>query len=1028
MPFTDEEIQAAVAQVAQTTVRRNVDSLGVPQISQTFSDVQEAALGIFLLYQLAPFYVVALGTLRLLEELTLYAGNVLALEQALLDAGRRVLPVNNVTPLANANAALFELRSAVAARANAFAAIEKTPSFQRFSSNVDLFLSQNGASIKQSGTVVQTPKEAKKTIVALMPTILSGLADIQEKASYLQNALKDYTALNLPATVAQGVVARTNQVVAAMVAALSSMTPTDRLESLRLDILSLLSSRAALREMGSFKTPAPIFLVNGSANAFADSTHPAVPAIVKADIFAPYNVTGAPLLNVAVDGGAPVGVNLRDAVYASLSGGALENFTFTTATAAHALGTVAQTFSIVGGINDLLLLYFIDNIGKQVVLVSVTLTPGPVQTAIDIALDINIALSQVQLDAQYQAAPGGVGNLYVSIAALATGSTPSITIGPGTANATLGFTAGTLVRGTDDNRHFIVNVNGVPSSMNFAAGVTTAASAAAQITAALGPNIIGSAQGALGFQYVVVTYKGPGTFTAQMLLPSASSPAAAVLGLLMDATVYARASNARQIALNLNQALPAIQAATEVVPVTGGANVSMRSEPSDPSRVVLYKSRGDGTVSPGLGTTLTLTVSGVDLVALGVVIGDVLVFRDGVNLNTKWTITAVTSSSVTATGVAPVVGGTATYEIGPNLPLSAGYVVQVTAGPQNGFYVIQAIGPTALAVPFELELQELLAGSQSALLGPLFFTGNVGQERLTVASRSTLGSSAIALTGSAAALFFGAGSASAVGTTPWVKLPVAVPGLGPGDVLEDYQGVYNFPTATYPLRSVDGLVLDLSPAAVPLTKVFLLSTDSPPPFALLRSSAYAAFSLMSQRLETWATLAQNQAPYLKELQRLINIVLFEGAPAPDQVNAALSQLQQLQYILIQSGSPTPQQTIEYALLGFTVNPVTQVDALIKTFSEKGSDRAIDTLLQGRFSDFFGMDMHNVSYAGAMLSQLREVARTDLPVRKIDRLESSVPRTLSHATSPDFEYDTASIEQQPPTNVPVEFERVPPRKT
>ena len=157
MPYTDDEIQAAVAQVTQTTIRRNIDSLGVPQISQTFSDVQEAALGIFLLYQLAPFYVVSLGTLRLLEDLTAYIASVLALEQALLDAGRRVLPVSNITPLANANAALFELRSAVAARANAFAAIEKTPAFQRFSSNVDTFLSQNGASIKQGGTVVQTP-------------------------------------------------------------------------------------------------------------------------------------------------------------------------------------------------------------------------------------------------------------------------------------------------------------------------------------------------------------------------------------------------------------------------------------------------------------------------------------------------------------------------------------------------------------------------------------------------------------------------------------------------------------------------------------------------------------------------------------------------------------------------------------------------------------------------------------------------------------------------------------------------------
>jgi len=1027
MPYTDDEIQASVQKVAQTTVRRNVDSLGVRRVDQTFSDVQEAALGIFLLYQLAPFYVISIGVQRLLEELTIHVQNVLALEQAILNTGRRVLPVTNITPLANANAALFELQSAVAARSSAFSSIEKTPAFQRFSSNLDTFLSQNGPSIKQGGTVVQTPKEAKATILSLLPTVLSAQTDIQAKAAYLQNALNDYAAVNLPAVAAQGIVSRTNQTVAAIVASLTPMTPTDRLETLRLNILDLLTSRAALREMGSFKTPAPIFLVDGSAPAFADAAHPAVPAIVKADIFAPYGIVGSSTLDVAVDGGAPVGINLRNSVLASFSGGGLENFLFTALTAASTTGTVAETFNIVGGVNDVLILVLTDTVSKVSTTVYAGLTAGPARTAAQIAADINTAITGLYLNSQYIAAAGGSGSHYVNISATNTnkGSAASITIPASPAATTLGFVAGTTVRGTDDNRHFIVTVNGTPHAMDFSAGSTSAASAAAQITAALGPNIVGSAQGQTGFQYVVVSYVGPSPFTAQMILPSAGSPAAGVLGMLMDATAYARASTARQVASNLNQAFSGIQASSEVVPIAGGSNVLMRSEPTDPARIIVYKSRGTGTVVPGLGTTLTLNVTGIDLVAQGVLPGDVLVFRDGVNLNTKWTITLVTSTSVTATGVAPAVGGAATYEIGPNLAVSPGYVVQVTTGIQNGTYVVQTIGPTALAVPFEFEIDTILPGSQSPLLQATFFTGNVGQERLTVASKSTLGNSAISLTGVAASLFFGAGSATAVGTSSWVSLPVAVPGLGAGDILEDYEVTYNVPTASYPLLSVDGTTISIAPASVPLTKVFALSTNSLPPFALLRSSAYAAFMTMSQQLATWASLSQNQTVWSKELQRLTNIVLNESAPAPDQVNAALTQLQQLQYILVQTDSPTPQATLEYALLGFSVPSITQVDALIQTFSEKGSDRAIDILLQGRFSDFFGLDMHSVSYAGAMLSQMRTVARNDMPVRKTDRKESTTSRVISSATSPDFEYDVSSIEQQPPNNVPTGFGLVPP---
>lgn len=1024
MPYSSDEIQAAVQKVALTRIRRNIGSLGEKQIAQTFNDVQEAALGVFLLYQTSPFYVTYLGTLRLIETVNAQIANLLQFQQALLNAGRRVLPVENITPLSNATAALFELQGAVDARAAVFNAIEKTPAFQRFSANVDVFLSQNGSAVKASGDIAQTPQEAKQTLRALLSDILETQVILQDNAQFLANALSDYTALNLPAVAAQGTVSRASQAVARLSALLTPMTPVDRLEHLRLGILDLLTSRAVIREIGSFKVPAPIFVTEGNAVAFADDDHPAVPAVVVADIFAPYEIEGSPSMSVALDGGAPTAIALPNSLYATLNGGTFEPFNFTDLAGMSITGSVADPFTITIGVNDLLVLYVFDTLVNVSTQVFCVLTPGVGRTAANIATDVNAALAGVGLGAQYEAVAGGAGNQHVVIRSKVAnkGSLVRVTIGQGTANATPGLPAGTTAAGTDSNLHFIVSPNGVPVSMDFTAGATSAAVAAAQINGAMGPDVEALAEGQTGFQYVTVRYVGPSPFAGTLLLPTASNPAAAVLGLITGATAYARSSSARDVALLIGQSLPSVAASSDVVPITNGANLLLRTEVTDPSMAVIYKARGTGAVVPGIGNTLTLTDASGDFITKGLVAGDKLVFRDGVNLNTMWSVTAVTDQTVDALGLAPATAGSAEYEIGPNLAIVVGDVLEVPTGMQNGTYTIVAVGPRTLSVPFELELQTTLPGFQTPIFGPRFFTGNIGEERLRLASRSTGPASSIAVTGPGAALFFIAGTAVATGTTPWVRLPAVVPSLAAGDVLEDYQTTYNIPTDSFPLQSVQGDVIGLQPVAVNLGRVFALTPDSLVPFAFLRSKAYEDFITMSARLILWGSLAVNQPAFMRELQRLVNIVLFEAAPAPDQVGAAFQETEQLVEALVNTASPS--STLLFALEEFIVQPVDQVDALIRSYSEKGGQRAIDILLQGRFSSFFGLDIDGISYAGALLSQMRAVARNDLVVRKIDRKVSTTSGVQSSSESPDYEYDVSNIEQAPLLDVPNEFERVP----
>jgi hypothetical protein len=98
------------------------------------------------------------------------------------------------------------------------------------------------------------------------------------------------------------------------------------------------------------------------------------------------------------------------------------------------------------------------------------------------------------------------------------------------------------------------------------------------------------------------------------------------------------------------------------------------------------------------------------------------------------------------------------------------------------------------------------------------------------------------------------------------------------------------------------------------------------------------------------------------------------------------------------------------LASYTVSPVGPVDTLIKSYKEKGADRAVDLLLQGQFSTFFNMDVHDVSYAGAMQKTMRSVMQEDLPVRSTKRQDVNRSRLISSSVSPDYEYDQSDVER------------------
>lgn len=1132
--YTDTEIQASVSNLIRTKLRRPLTSLGTPDVQTTFSDVQEAASGVFLLNPTAPFYVIELAARRLAESLQAEGATLQSLVTALQLTGRKVFPVANVDQLANAKSALFELENAVVSRSVNFKSVTTSPAFQKFQSNVSAFLTQYGANVKSNGAIVPTPQQAKNSIPGLLATLKTQHTATKDSVTLLQQALTDYNALNLPALAAGGVISRSRESIARLVLDLQPKTPEARLENLRQNVLDLLAAKAVITQVGTFQVPGMFFETSGFASPFSDSAHPANAAVLEADKFAPYDISTVTDLDITLDGGTPFTVMLSKALFARVDGTFFEsyqssstssstlagpftitlgvndiltlyvfdvpsgqfkqvdvlltagvglpatsivadingaftassvNYTatgagpitisggdpgskvavgggsanatlgftitggyrFTTLTAASVTGTALETFAVVLNVNDKFDVSLQDAVTKTERVVQVTLAAGIGRTAASIASDILAAIQAANLDAQYNVA-SNAGK--VQIVALTPGSLPKIVIGTGTANATLGFTSGSVHQGTDDNRNLSITINGgAPFTHSFPVGLFSAKNIADQITSAMAPNFTATHTGAATKESVSISYTGtvPPTFSASMVFPSGPGNTSAfnVFGILTDVPFTARSSTARQVAKDINAKSQLVSASTKVVPCTGGASALIRSEPSDPNRLVVYKQRGVGPVTlPGPPLTIQLVVQD----GTGVAAGDILVIRDGVNANTKWTVTAISSNLVTAIGTfAGAVIGQCTYEIGPNLttgpsPIAVGGVIQVLTGTAKGTYVIKSIGPTSLSIPFEFGVDLSVPGFSSPTLQPNFFTGTVGFEKLTVASLNTTTSSKVEIGGAAAGLFFAAPPGVAFGTTPWVKLPSKVSGLDVNDQLELYLSVYSTPSSTFVINSVDGLVLGLTS---PISSVQVINLNpTTAPFARLRSLAYLKYATMNTNLTTWLSLAQNQDAYLAEMSRLINIVIQEPNPTVAQIQAAMASVLLFQDVLLMANSSTPDHSLEAYLTAYNVARVDIVDELIRTYKEKGSGRAIDILLTGQFSAFFDLDVHSVSYSGAMLSQMREIAQKDLPINKIGRKMSTTSRVTSSTASPDYEYDTSDTENQKTKTVPTEFEQVP----
>ncbi len=390
-------------------------------------------------------------------------------------------------------------------------------------------------------------------------------------------------------------------------------------------------------------------------------------------------------------------------------------------------------------------------------------------------------------------------------------------------------------------------------------------------------------------------------------------------------------------------------------------------------------------------------------------VGDVLVLRDGSQPGLVFAITSINGLNVIASRLGstlPDVEEGVTVEAGPLFTADYGNIIEVTeGGVNNGIYYVdrQSAG-------IDLVLQGVLPraaeNGQPVVLGLV----SLSFERLVISSKLPTTASYVFLR-EENPLLTTTGSNQAFMSTPWMLLPEVPQNLSPDDILELYRTNYVEVTASYDILDVDknNKIIQVEPDITPELLSYTFSENTTVPFARLRAGHVIDFSAFSAKLRVWA-LEDPGAKFFSDLNRFIHPLLANKHPTAAMVSDGRTLLLSLAALLTFNGAKAvdPSSTGEFtleALLGtYSVDPVPQVDTLLHSYIERGLDKAVDTLYAAQFSAFFQLDVDTSSYVGDVQAKIRDVARKDLPVSKVDRPDTTSAQVQQSSADTDFEYE------------------------
>lgn len=1016
MGFSEEEVRATVEKLLLSVVRRPVDSLGARSVAVTFNDIQEAAAGVYMLYPRAPFYTVYLGALRLLTELRQMQPEIDTLSDALSVLRRRVLPVRDVSSLVNAKVALLELESVV--DQSKVTDVTSVPSYTRFNQNVSRFLEQ-AVSIKQDGRIVPTPQEARVRIPPLTSSFRQSAESVVTKVRYLEGSLDDFVSVGLPKLVSASVISKARQLVESRSKDMENMSEMGRLEVLRGTVLDLLGAKAAITKFGSSPSMGSAISTGGTALAFADSSRPAVGATLHAQKHGPYITLpddDSNRLQVWLDGAAP-----PPAPPAAQIPSPDDVFYFPVSFYARLEGIVSEPFSLVAGENDELVL-LVNGIST----VNVPLVPGT-RTTVEICAYINSAFDTAfgtglspfvaepfYFPLKYDSQVDVVSANTIQVAGASSGMLFPVDPSTGQSFLQVGDSVTFYASGTVGT----FEITGVQPSL---AEPKQLIVSPALLTPGSGQSIqCGNAR-----RNVRIVPRDKRASCAskgriQIKTPNqVAASAAASLGFFGEMVSVSKPTDATILATFINEHSSRTRGSVAVEPAF--ENIMLRTDAARPLNVAAFWYRGAGSVVVGGTGVLAVTLAPLPE-DVSQFIGAALVLRSGFSPDVWGTVVSVgpvvgdTVDVQVSFTSAVIAGANLVVEVGPSAGIAADMAVVVPLGVNEGRYYIDYVTP----IPFEFVLRDTLPRYRDGFAQPEFMRADIGFDHLVLSSVETSTKTQVSVRDDAGLLFLTAGPHTGHGETQFLQLSELPRELEEGSIVEHWVNRQAPQVTASVVSTFQDRVVRLDEF---LPTTFSSDFGSTLPYLRLRKRRIVDFSSFRLRLQEWLRRpdVSSLSRYFMDLNRLVNPLLQNENPQNTDVVAALNRLNDLYSLLLRSvaeeNGKNPESTLEAVLESYEVDVVGEIDALLGTFRERGADRAIEFLLQGRFAAFFGFDKDDVSYAGSFQKAMREVAREDLPVRSVDRADRRTNSILSSGKSPNYEYDSSDLDPTPTPDYP-----------
>ena len=1057
--YTDEELEAVTQSLLPGAIPRTYDSLGVRRTDTAFSAIQQAAAGVFLLYPNTPFYLAYLLADALGDDVRNLSLACTTLLSSLSTLRRRTIPVEDVTSLSNARAALVDLESVVTS-ANPPESLTAVPSYRRFSMNADRFLRKVASNIRQQQQLVSTPEEARKNIPQQVEAVQAGITALLQRVKYLSEASENYYAVDLARKVSASVVQNARALLAAREADLATRTPVERLEVLRQTVLEVLAARGVVTKFGLFPKPQAGLAMLGTGGPYSDATHPAIGAVLTAEKLGTYTLlpgdsesdssnmlylvlgnalkfegAGTIVASTITGAGVPfaalgdrifirsgphtgqvrriTAVTLGDLTYdgPTMTPGAVTYSVIAAPTAQVFLPrTIAPSLSaqltgpynIQAGVNDSLQVEITPNAPTNI-----PLTAGAARTALQIATDVTAALTPVGFKGEVFFLPTNFDGPVVTAGndlSLPYGNFPSLFQVGDTVEFYYGPNAGQL--------RTITALSPSPTVYN-----TLTLDGAVLTTTTLDKVRVGrqtsfrivplDAESAINDD-VRVILRTPTTITQAAGLTLGLTGQQMGMSILTDTDSLAQFIN-----LNQNRVLAGSTPLPWTPPTT-----TVRSEPTDGRVAVFTHAHGLGNWAGG--TSFTINVDELTTTRIPAP-GDLLVLRGGPNPGEVGVVDAVTATTLVATFSNPIDAGQGSFELGTTEVFKRGDLVLIEDGVNAGRFLVDAVHPS---IPFQVTMRNSFPLYRTNFNEPVYMNGALSREALTLQDRGSDVGSQLSIFDPLQVFFSSYVSPVATGSSLYFRVPEKNRELGEGDFLELYRDDTVTPTETRTVVVVDAriLTLDAPVPSVPTTYSFQGGSVGPVPAAVLRNGRTYDFAAFKERLDIWLRTRPMGAIklFFAELNRRVGPLLVNSNPTDTDCADAENQVRllhkHLTQIAAQQNNFDVDKSLEVILASYFIEKEVEADALVRAYRDQGADRAADFLLSCQFTTFFGLDQEGTSYGGALQKAIREVQREDLPVDKFDR-EKAAARPLVTITDTDFEYSSDDLNENPQVDPP-----------